>query len=124
MRLTGGRREVGKNLKNIKKRRDCLSVSSFFYIFAKNYENMSETELIIALVWVLGIFFNLMVVNKFFPEDDNVDPLTALFLLPIMMVMELIKLLFIIGSWMTWIAVGIIMIEEWVKSSIEKKKTS
>ena len=85
---------------------------------------MSETELIIALVWVLGIFFNLMVVNKFFPEDDNVDPLTALFLLPIMMVMELIKLLFIIGSWMTWIAVGIIMIEEWVKSSIEKKKTS
>jgi hypothetical protein len=85
---------------------------------------MSETELIIALVWVLGIFFNLMVVNKFFPEDDNVDPLTALFLLPIIMVMELIKLLFIIGSWMTWIAVGIIMIEEWVKSSIEKKKTS
>ena len=85
---------------------------------------MSETELIIALVWVLGIFFNLMVVNKFFPEDDNVDPLTALFLLPIMMVMELIKLLFVIGSWMTWIAVGIIMIEEWVKSSIEKKKTS
>lgn len=85
---------------------------------------MSETELIIALVWVLGIFFNLMVVNKFFPEDDNVDPLTALFLLPIIMVMELIKLLFVIGSWMTWIAVGIIMIEEWVKSSIEKKKTS
>jgi hypothetical protein len=65
-----------------------------------------------------------MVVNKFFPEDDNVDPLTALFLLPIIMVMELIKLLFVIGSWMTWIAVGIIMIEEWVKSSIEKKKTS
>jgi len=85
---------------------------------------MSETELIIALVWVLGIFFNLMVVNKFFPEDDNVDPLAALFLLPIIMVMELIKLLFVIGSWMTWIAVGIIMIEEWVKSSIEKKKTS
>jgi hypothetical protein len=85
---------------------------------------MSETELIIALVWVLGIFFNLMVVNKFFPEDDNVDPLTALFLLPIIMVMELIKLLFVIGSWMTWIAVGIIMIEEWVKSSIERKKTS
>jgi len=85
---------------------------------------MSETELIIALVWVLGVFFNLMVVNKFFPEDDNVDPLTALFLLPIIMVMELIKLLFVIGSWMTWIAVGIIMIEEWVKSSIEKKKTS
>jgi hypothetical protein len=85
---------------------------------------MSETELIIALVWVLGIFFNLMVVNKFFPEDDNVDPLAALLLLPIIMVMELIKLLFVIGSWMTWIAVGIIMIEEWVKSSIEKKKTS
>lgn len=85
---------------------------------------MSETELIIALVWVLGIFFNLMVVNKFFPEDDNVDPLAALFLLPIIMVMELIKLLFVIGSWMTWIAVGIIMFEEWVKSSIEKKKTS
>ena len=85
---------------------------------------MSETELIIELVWVLGIFFNLMVVNKFFPEDDNVDPLAALFLLPIIMVMELIKLLFVIGSWMTWIAVGIIMIEEWVKSSIEKKKTS
>ena len=85
---------------------------------------MSETELIIALVWVLGIFLNLMVVNKFFPEDDNVDPLAALFLLPIIMVMELIKLLFVIGSWMTWIAVGIIMIEEWVKSSIEKKKTS
>ena len=85
---------------------------------------MSETELIIALVWVLGIFFNLMVVNKFFPEDDNVDPLAALFLLPIIMVMELIKLLFVIGSWMTWITVGIIMIEKWVKSSIEKKKTS
>lgn len=85
---------------------------------------MSETELIIALVWVLGIFFNLMVVNKFFPEDDNVDPLVALFLLPIIMVMELIKLLFVIGSWMTWIAVGIIMIEEWVKSSIKKKKIS
>ena len=85
---------------------------------------MSETELIIALLWVLGIFFNLMVVNKFFPKDDNIDPLAALFLLPIIMVMELIKLLFVIGSWMTWIAVGIIMIEEWVKSSIEKKKIS
>ena len=85
---------------------------------------MSETELIIALVWVLGICFNLMVVNKFFPEDNNVDPLVALLLLPIIMVMELIKLLFVIGSWMTWIAVGIIMIEEWVKSSIKKKKIS
>ena len=66
---------------------------------------------------------NAFVVKKFFPEDDDVDPISALLLLPIIMIQELMKIVFIFGSWVTWIVVVVILFEEWVKSSIKKRKT-
>ena len=71
------------------------------------------------------MLFNTLIAKKFFQEDKDVDPLTALLLLPLMMIQELAKMVFILGSWATWLAIGIIFvldkIKEWLNTSIRKK---
>ena len=86
---------------------------------------MSQTEIICIVIWILGMLFNTLIAKKFFQEDKDVDPLTALLLLPLMMIQELAKMVFILGSWATWLAIGIIFvldkIKEWLNTSIRKK---
>ncbi len=71
------------------------------------------------------MLFNILIAKKFFQEDKDVDPLTALLLLPLMMIQELAKMVFILGSWATWLAIGITFvldkIKEWLNTSIRKK---
>lgn len=86
---------------------------------------MSQTEIICIVIWILGMLFNILIAKKFFQEDKDVDPLTALLLLPLMMIQELAKMVFILGSWATWLAIGITFvldkIKEWLNTSIRKK---
>lgn len=86
---------------------------------------MSQTEIICIVIWILGMLFNALIAKKFFQEDKDVDPLTALLLLPLMMIQELAKMVFILGSWVTWLAIGITFIldkiKEWLNTSIRKK---
>ena len=86
---------------------------------------MSQTEIICIVIWILGMLFNTLIAKKFFQEDKDVDPLTALLLLPLMMIQELAKMVFILGSWATWLAIGITFvldkIKEWLNTSIRKK---
>ena len=94
---------------------------------------MTQTEQIILLVWVLGIVFNLFMVKKIFPDElDNskggnlFDVFLIFFMLPIIFLQYMLKAIFIIGSWMSWIAIGIMIIiekvEEWHNTNIKKRK--
>lgn len=96
---------------------------------------MTQTEQIILLVWVLGIIFNLFMVKKIFPDEldnskvgDLFDVFLIFFMLPIILLQYILKAVFIMGSWMSWVAVGIMIIiekvEEWLNTNIKKKKTS
>ena len=94
---------------------------------------MTQTELIIFLIWVVGIIFNLIMINKIFPNEldsskggDIFDIFLIFFMLPIIFLQYLLKVVFVMGSWMSWIAIGIMCvvekIEEWHDSNTKKKK--
>ena len=94
---------------------------------------MTQTEQIILLVWALGIVFNLFMVKKIFPNEldnskggDLFDVFLIFFMLPIIFLQYLLKAVFVMGSWMSWIAIGIMIIgekiTEWVNTNIKKKK--
>lgn len=94
---------------------------------------MTQTEQIILLVWVLGIVFNLFMVKKIFPDElynskggDFFDIFLIFFMLPIILLQYMLKAIFIIGSWMSWVAVVIMIIiekvEEWHNTNIKKRK--
>ena len=93
---------------------------------------MTQTEQIILLIWILGIVFNLFMIKKIFPDelDDNkggdiFDIFLVFFMLPIIFLQYMLKAVFVMGSWMSWIAVGIMFIiekiEEWGNSNIKKR---
>jgi hypothetical protein len=93
---------------------------------------MTQTEQIILLIWILGIVFNLLMVKKIFPDelDDNkggdiFDIFLVFFMLPIIFLQYMLKAFFVMGSWVSWIAVGIMFIiekiEEWGNSNIKKR---
>ena len=58
---------------------------------------MKEVEVIILIVWIVGIVFNIFTAKYLFPES-----------LPLLMIMWFFKGMFILGSWMSWIAVGFV----------------
>ena len=93
---------------------------------------MTQTEQIILLIWILGMVFNLFMIKKIFPDelDDNkggdiFDIFLVFFMLPIIFLQYMLKAVFVMGSWMSWIAVGIMFIiekiEEWGNSNIKKR---
>lgn len=69
---------------------------------------MKEVEVIILIVWLVGIVFNIFTAKYLFPEDEEPDGFFAILLLPLLMIMWFFKGMFILGSWMSWIAVGFV----------------
>ena len=93
---------------------------------------MTQTEQIILLIWILGIVFNLLMVKKIFPDElddkkggDLFDVFLIFFMFPIIFLQYILKAVFIMGSWMSWVAVGIMFIiekiKEWVNLNIKKR---
>lgn len=108
-----------------------MVVSLFLYIFAKK-NNMSQTEKIVLFIWIFGIVFNLLMVKKIFPDElddkkggDLFDIFLIFFMLPIIFLQFMLKAVFIMGSWVSWIAIGIILIEEKIREwyNTKRKKT-
>ena len=62
---------------------------------------MKEVEVIILIIWLVGIVFNIFTAKYLFPKDEEPDGFFAILLLPLLMTMWFFKGIFILGSWMS-----------------------
>lgn len=74
---------------------------------------------IILIIYIAGVIFNLIIVRKIIeiPSDDAGDGslaafITGVILLPLIFLMYVLRFLFIAGSWVSWIVIGIVNIIE------------
>lgn len=72
---------------------------------------------IVLIIYIAGVIFNLIIVRKIIeiPSDDTGDGSLAAFitdviLLPLIFLMYVLRFLFIAGSWLSWIIIGIVNI--------------
>ena len=82
---------------------------------------MKEVEVIILIVWLVGIVFNIFTAKYLFPEDEEPDGFFAILLLPLLMIIWFLKGMFILGSWMSWIAVGFVWIGGKIRDIWERR---
>lgn len=73
---------------------------------------------IVFIIYIIGVIFNLIIVRKIIPipTDEN-DGSTAAFitevlLFPWILLMYFLRVIFIVGSWISWVFLGVIKILE------------
>ena len=88
---------------------------------------MTQTESIIIVIWAIGVVFNILLSKKVFPEyetsgsDGFLDIFLMFFMLPFIMLEYICKMVFIFGSWGSWIVIGIMYITEKIKDKYGNK---
>ena len=81
---------------------------------------MSDTELIIFGVYLVGIIFNIIMLDYIFPEEKKKPSWIDIFLFPFYVIKLLFETIFIMSSWIGWIAIFIISIYDKIKELINK----
>lgn len=73
---------------------------------------------VVFIIYIIGVVFNLILVRKIIPiptdeHDGSIANLIAeIILLPWIFLMYFLRVIFIAGSWLSWIFVGIIKVLE------------
>ena len=81
---------------------------------------MSDTELIIFGIYIVGIIFNIIMLDYIFPEEKKEPSWVNLFLLPLYILQWLFEAVFVMFSWISWIVIFIISIYDKIKKLINK----
>ena len=81
---------------------------------------MSDTELIIFGIYIVGIIFNRVMLDYVFPKEEKESSWIDIFLFPIYVIEWLSEAIFVMSSWIGWIAIFIISIYDKIKELINK----
>lgn len=69
---------------------------------------MSDNEVYILIVWIIGCLINALIVSKYNSiNTDKMDPLSFAICLPFIMIEYIFNGIFIISSWIGLLSVGI-----------------
>ena len=88
---------------------------------------MTQEEIIIAIIWAIGVVFNIFISKKVFPEYEPsgsggfLDIFLIFFMLPFIMLEYIGKMFFILGSWASWVVIGIVYITDKIKDKYGNK---
>ena len=81
---------------------------------------MSDTELIIFGIYIVGIIFNIIMLDYIFPEEKKELSWVDLFLLPLYILQWLFETVFVMFSWISWIVIFITFIYDKIEKLINK----
>lgn len=81
---------------------------------------MSDTELIIFGIYIVGIIFNIIMLDYVFLKEKKEPSWIDLFLLPLYVLQWLFEAIFVMSSWISWIVIFITFIYDKIKKLINK----